>query len=77
MIEPQVGEGSNRRAPLTRDDVMLASEVAELLRLPDSTVYDYARRDILPAHRVGRHWRFIRAEIEDWLRRSYAGGATT
>lgn len=55
---------------LTRDDVMLAQEVAALVRLPRSTVYDLARRRKLPAHRVGRSWRFIRQEIEAWLRES-------
>ena len=53
---------------LTRFDVMTAREVGELLRLPASTVYDLARRGLLPGHRVGRAWRFIRYEIEDRLR---------
>jgi excisionase family DNA binding protein len=48
------------RTSLTRDDVMLASEVADLLRLPKSTVYELAQRGDLPAHSVGRAWRFIR-----------------
>jgi excisionase family DNA binding protein len=53
--------------PLTRADVLTAKEVAELLHLPKSTVYDLARRGVLPAHRVGRAWRFVRQEIEQWL----------
>lgn len=53
--------------PLTRVDVLTASEVAELIRIPSSTVYDLARRGILPGHRVGRAWRFVRSEVEDWL----------
>jgi excisionase family DNA binding protein len=55
-------------SPLTRADVLTVSEVAELLRLPRSTVYDLARRGLLPGHRVGRCWRFIRPEIEAWFR---------
>lgn len=47
---------------------MTAREVAVLLRLPGSSVYDLARRGILPGHRIGRAWRFIRQEIEEWLR---------
>jgi excisionase family DNA binding protein len=42
------------RVPLTRDEVMTASEVAELLHLPVSTVYYLARRGELPASRLGR-----------------------
>jgi excisionase family DNA binding protein len=56
--------------PLTRDDVMTAREVGVLLHLPGSSVYDLARRGALPGHRVGRAWRFIRDEIELWLRAS-------
>ena len=52
---------------LTRRDVLTARDVAELLRIPVSTVYDLARRGVLPAHRVGRAWRFVRQEIEEWL----------
>ncbi len=54
-------------APLTRADVLTAREVAELLHLPTSTVYDLARRGLIPAHRIGRAWRFVRQEIEQWL----------
>ena len=53
---------------LTRDEVMTAGEVAELLHLPVSTVYYLARRGEIPARRFGRSWRFLRPRIEDLLR---------
>ena len=53
--------------PLSRHDVMTAREVSELIRVPSSTVYDLARRGVLPGHRIGRAWRFVRPEIEEWL----------
>lgn len=56
-----------RIQPLTRADILTAKEVADLLHLPKSTVYELARRGILPAHRVGRAWRFVRQEVEQWL----------
>lgn len=52
---------------LTRDEVMTASEVAELLALPVSTVYYLARRGEIPATRFGRAWRFLRPRIEGKL----------
>jgi excisionase family DNA binding protein len=55
------------RVPLTRDEVMTAPEVAELLHLPVSTVYYLARRGELPASRLGRTWRFLRPRIERLL----------
>ena len=62
-------DGENGRGlGLTRADVMTAGEVGELLHLPASTIYALARRGVLPGHRVGRAWRFIRHEVEDQLR---------
>jgi len=52
---------------LTRDEVMTACEVAELLRMPTSTVYELARKGVLPASRLGRTWRFLRPRLEELL----------
>ena len=54
---------------LTRDEVMTAAEVAELLRMPTSTVYELARKGVLPASRLGRTWRFLRPRLEELLAR--------
>ncbi len=55
------------RRGLTREEVMTAREVAELLALPVSTVYELARRGELPACRLGRTWRFLRPRLEELL----------
>jgi excisionase family DNA binding protein len=55
------------RGFLTRDEVMTAREVAELLRMPTSTVYELARKGVLPASRLGRTWRFLRPRLEQTL----------
>jgi len=59
-----VAEVSAARVPLTRADVMSAREVAALLGLPASTVYELARRGVLPGCKLGRTWRFLRPAIE-------------
>jgi excisionase family DNA binding protein len=51
------------RVALTRDQVMTASEVAELLHLPVSTVYYLARRGELPASRLGRTMTLLQSDI--------------
>lgn len=56
------------RRQLTRDDVLNGREVAELLHLPASTVREFARRGVLPAHRLGRRWVFIHDEVDAALR---------
>ena len=52
---------------LTREEVMTAREVADLLRMPTSTVYELARKGVLPASRLGRTWRFLRPRLEELL----------
>lgn len=55
--------------PLTAADVMHAADVAALLRVPVSTVMDWARQGRIPARKRGRRRLFLRWEIEDWLSR--------
>jgi excisionase family DNA binding protein len=52
---------------LTRNEVMTAGEVSDLLRMPTSTVYELARKGVLPASRLGRTWRFLRPKLEELL----------
>jgi excisionase family DNA binding protein len=44
------------RPPLTRENVLSTTEVADLLGILRSTVHELARRGALPARRVGRRW---------------------
>jgi len=71
LMAPQVNEKAaiapEPRRGLTRDEVMTACEVGELLHLPVSTVYYLARRGEIPACRLGRAWRFVRPRIEELL----------
>jgi len=56
------------RPRLTREDVLDGRDVAELLHLPVSTVLEYARRGLLPGHKLGRRWIFLRDEVEAAVR---------
>ena len=44
--------------------LLTADEVAELLRLPVSTIYDLARTGRLPHLKIGRALRFSRSDLE-------------
>jgi excisionase family DNA binding protein len=66
-MEPPESMSPPSRTYLTREDVMTAREVADLLRMPISTVYELARRGTLPASQFGRTWRFLRPRLEDLL----------
>jgi excisionase family DNA binding protein len=56
------------RRQLTREDVLDVREVAELLHVPRSTIFDYARRGLLPGHKLGRRWVFLHDELDAALR---------
>ena len=47
--------------------LLTANEVAELLRLPVSTIYDLARTGRLPHLKIGRALRFSRSDLEAHL----------
>ena len=47
--------------------ILQADEVAELLKLRESTVLDLSRRGILPAFKIGKHWRYRRDDLMEWL----------
>jgi excisionase family DNA binding protein len=62
---------SDRRAYsetwLTASDVLTVGEVAELFHVPESTVGDWARRQVIPSLKLGRRRIFIRSKIEAML----------
>jgi excisionase family DNA binding protein len=43
---------------------MTVGEVADLLHVPESTVGDWARRQVIPSLKLGRRRIFIRSKIE-------------
>jgi excisionase family DNA binding protein len=60
-----------------RNTLLTVEDVAELLRVPVSWVYERTRLggvDRLPGFRLGKYWRFREAEVINWLERQRAGG---
>lgn len=49
-----------------------AEQVAQHLGVVKDTVYRWRGRKGLPAHKIGRLWKFQLSEVDDWVR---AGGA--
>jgi excisionase family DNA binding protein len=63
---------------LARDPQALLTieDVAGLLKLPVSWVYERTRRrgfDRIPGFRLGKYWRFRESEVLEWLERQRAG----
>jgi len=49
-------------------EVMTAEELARFLRVPETTVRQYAFRFLIPGRQIGQEWRFWRVAIQEWLR---------
>jgi excisionase family DNA binding protein len=61
LEEPQIG------APAF-EPLINSVSAAELLRIHRKTVERMALRGEIPAHKVGRFWRFRASELDEWLR---------
>ena len=49
------------------EPLLTADDVAELLRVPRSTVYELTRTRRLPFVKVGRRTLFVRVDLESWV----------
>jgi excisionase family DNA binding protein len=57
--------------------LLTIEEVAEILKVPVSWVYERTRRrglDRIPGFRLGKYWRFRAADVHAWLDRQRVGG---
>ena len=57
------GPGGEKMA----SNYLTVTELSEYLKLPEETVYKYARTGRIPASKVGRYWRFERSKIDRWV----------
>ncbi len=49
------------------EQLMSVKDVAQYLQVDMSTIYLWSQRGQMPAMKVGRMWRYRRAEIDAWL----------
>lgn len=54
------------------DRWLSVEEIAEYLGISKDSVYAWISRKDMPAHRVGRFWKFQRGEVDQWIK---SGGA--
>jgi len=46
------------------DEILNIKEVSGYLKIPISTVYKLAQSGKVPAVKVGKHWRFMKKDLE-------------
>ena len=47
--------------------VFTIEELARYLKISKSTLYKLAQEGVLPGQKVGKHWRFHKDAIDEWL----------
>ncbi|MFC1763947.1 PTS sugar transporter subunit IIA [Planctomycetota bacterium] len=52
---------------MKQPEIMTVQEVADLLRVSERTVYDWATHGHIPCGKLGTTWRFKRSEIDSWI----------
>lgn len=58
--------------PDNQDRWLSVDEVAAYLGVVRESVYRWVANRGMPGHKVGRHWKFRRTEVDEWVR---SGGA--
>ena len=54
--------------PHPQDRWLSVQEVAAHLGVSRETIYAWIKGKAMPAHRVGRHWKFKKEEVDRWVR---------
>lgn len=56
--------------------VLTIDELSEYLKISKSTLYKLAQEGSIPSQKVGKHWRFPKDAIDQWLRQRWPGTGT-
>lgn len=49
-------------------DVLTIVDLSAYLKISKSTLYKLVREGKVPCQKVGRHWRFHKEAVDDWLK---------
>jgi len=55
------------------DRWLSVGEIAEYLGIKRDTAYRWINEKCMPAHKVGRLWKFKKEEIDHWVKSGSAG----
>ena len=53
-------------APKT--ELLTVEETCRYLKVTPRTLYRYLRSRQIPAFKLGKEWRFVRSDLEQWIR---------
>jgi excisionase family DNA binding protein len=61
----------------SESELMTAEETCRYLKITKRTLYRYLRSHRIPAFKLGREWRFVRSDLEQWIREQTRGPITS
>ncbi|MFM8551720.1 MAG: helix-turn-helix domain-containing protein [Nitrospiraceae bacterium] len=50
------------------NELLTAEETCRYLKITPRTLYRYIQDRSMPAFKLGKEWRFVRTDLEQWLR---------
>ncbi len=51
-----------------QNELLTAAETCRYLKITPRTLYRYIRNRRLPGFKLGKEWRFVRSDLEQWIR---------
>ena len=51
-----------------KSELMTAEETCRYLKITQRTLYRYLQGRRIPAFKLGKEWRFVRSDLEQWIR---------
>ena len=48
-------------------EILTVEELQAYLKIPKPTIYAMAQNGRIPAAKIGKHWRFRKVDIDQWL----------
>ena len=54
--------------PTPKSELMTVTETCRYLKITQRTLYRYLHNKQIPAFKLGKEWRFVRSDLEQWIR---------
>jgi len=51
-----------------KSELLTVEETCRYLKITPRTLYRYLRSRQIPAFKLGKEWRFVRSDLEQWIR---------
>jgi len=70
-------ETQSTTEPSLHEQWVSVEQIAQHLNVKTFTIYKWLERKDMPAHKVGRLWRFKITEVDEWVRKGGSANKET